>query len=461
MGRATPSSASVLRDNSQWSISLHLGVLIANTMHLHGQRLLSTTVPTKGWSSGQSTVQLNEIYVLSMVSQAIPLPAPLCRIQMVTQPAAQRLHSAVGVSGPARPVNSCNERETGSKDYTGLLQWVDELIGREHLKSNMPSPQNGSTIVQPIGLIKSTVPQTQVNRADLAATVFYSLRHNVLPFSNSSIIPGSSRAVVLANWLTMIQTALPASPQLSVLSHRLEAGAQISAAEWTAQIDLLELWGHDSEVAFYVCKGEYHGMACGLWQLFHSLTAAATDATAKDTLIGIRLFVANFFNCVSCQTHFAAVSAHVAAAEYHANRSTAMLWLWEVHNNISIRLAPQWGLAVTQATYPSLLACAHCQTHSEASTVVWALPAVQTFLDQTYTLSEHVINDEPWVIHFKWVALVAIVILGLAICFVLQQQQARRRGDDDGVPSGHMAVQLQEVPIDTDLNLISLRAVVV
>merc|ERR1711865_104589 len=345
----------------------------------------------------------------------------------------------------------CTERNAGSQGYEELLQWIDGIIEREYFYTNAPAVPNASNaVIQPANLVKTFVPQTQASTKDLAAAIFLSLRSNILLPGNQSLVPGSTRALLLSDWLALVQSALAPSSQLARLSTMLRSGERLSNVEWTAQIDQLQLWGHGADVGFYVCKGEQHGLACGLWQLFHSLVAAATDdVSAKGTLNGIRLFVANFFRCVSCQTHFAAVSEQVADAAFTANRSTAMMWLWRVHNNVSVRLAPQWDLNPSQVLYPSALACARCRSSSsnDLSGVVWSLHDVEVFLLQTYTVFHNREGDDESYAWWKWGYVTIVVAIGAALflVLVLRRRASQLAFDEEG--HAHVAVQLQEVSL--------------
>ena len=97
-----------------------------------------------------------------------------------------------------------------------------------------------------------------------------------------------------------------------------------------------------------MCKGSYpttRGYTCGLWQLFHMLTAHSDDAHAVADLGTIRTWIENFFNCEDCRHNFLAMSTGIATSV--RTRDDAVLWLWQAHNSVNLRLAQEQLQSVT------------------------------------------------------------------------------------------------------------------
>lgn len=91
-----------------------------------------------------------------------------------------------------------------------------------------------------------------------------------------------------------------------------------------------------------MCKGTYpttRGYTCGLWQLFHLLMAHSNDNRAVADLLVIREWIANFFGCEDCRSNFLAMSTGIAHSV--RTRDDAVLWLWQAHNSVNLRLAQE------------------------------------------------------------------------------------------------------------------------
>eukprot|EP01043_Picozoa_sp_COSAG02_P068101 COSAG02_NODE_11189_length_1760_cov_1.280000_1_plen_406_part_10 len=88
------------------------------------------------------------------------------------------------------------------------------------------------------------------------------------------------------------------------------------------------------------CKGTYpttRGYTCGLWELFHMLVAHSSDDHAATDLMTIRSWIEQFFGCEDCRNNFLAMSTGIATRV--RVRDDAVLWLWQAHNAVNLRLA--------------------------------------------------------------------------------------------------------------------------
>ncbi len=90
------------------------------------------------------------------------------------------------------------------------------------------------------------------------------------------------------------------------------------------------------------CKGTYpttRGYTCGLWELFHMLVAHSSDERAATDLMTIRSWIEQFFGCEDCRNNFLAMSTGIATRV--RGRDDAVLWLWQAHNAVNLRLAQE------------------------------------------------------------------------------------------------------------------------
>lgn len=98
------------------------------------------------------------------------------------------------------------------------------------------------------------------------------------------------------------------------------------------------------------CRGSREGLRgypCALWMLFHSLTVGAyfnsggyplgRGDSGVDALLAIRSYVAHFFSCRECASHFASMAKNIEAEVQTSH--DAVLWLWRAHNRVNARLA--------------------------------------------------------------------------------------------------------------------------
>lgn len=111
-------------------------------------------------------------------------------------------------------------------------------------------------------------------------------------------------------------------------------------------------------IAWSACRGwtdEARGFPCGLWLLFHTLVAHATDFTAADTLKSIRAYVKHFFGCESCAQHFVGM-ADDQSLENIGSVNAAALWMWRTHNAVNLRLNLSGNAAVLRYGLPKLQA---------------------------------------------------------------------------------------------------------
>ncbi len=124
------------------------------------------------------------------------------------------------------------------------------------------------------------------------------------------------------------------------------------------------------------CKGTYpttRGYTCGLWELFHMLIAHSSDDHAAGDLMAIRSWIEQFFGCEDCRNHFLAMSTGIATRV--RTRDDAVLWLWQAHNSVNLRLAQEqleettaygqenlykYDPAAPKVAWPSMQDCPRC-----------------------------------------------------------------------------------------------------
>lgn len=342
--------------------------------------------------------------------------------------------------GTKRVDYTCEERHSGEMDSDGITEWVNKRIETAKIKksetkcSTISDSQttawctghdytgellpdgvcggkvcgitdrvhcckgSGNTTDSSTVVTKSLVPQVPITKNDLAATAFYGLKHSVF-IGVDTLTAGEAKATQLAGWLTLLKDRLVADPDddedFNGLITTLETtGQEWTEAQWDMSIQRFTLFDQYSPMDcggdecstepgdyFEVCRGTFHGYACGLWQMFHALTVSATDATARSTLEAVRAYVATFFGCLPCQQHFAEVAKDLTSI---TTKREGVMWLWRTHNGVSQRLAPEWNHTTEEVLYPSVTTCPKCRSAEEGATDIWDEDAVYAYLLETY-----------------------------------------------------------------------------
>eukprot|EP01048_Picozoa_sp_COSAG05_P011521 COSAG05_NODE_1089_length_5920_cov_2.369009_1_plen_418_part_10 len=99
-------------------------------------------------------------------------------------------------------------------------------------------------------------------------------------------------------------------------------------------------WYGSEKATWHACAGTYpttRGFTCGLWSLFHMMMSQTTDAHASADIGAIHGWIFYFFGCQDCRQHFLEMSEHLSTGAVRS-RKDAMLWLWQAHNRINLRL---------------------------------------------------------------------------------------------------------------------------
>ncbi|PAA81219.1 hypothetical protein BOX15_Mlig027511g2 [Macrostomum lignano] len=125
----------------------------------------------------------------------------------------------------------------------------------------------------------------------------------------------------------------------------------------------------DNWVACAGSRPYFRGYPCGLWQLFHSLTALRLktgDAVAQPVAPVMRAFIVNCFSCSRCGRNFARESVDLPAEPMPARQE--LLWLWRLHNRVNRRLAgrPSEDPQHPKVQFPPAALCPRCGDSEDA-----------------------------------------------------------------------------------------------
>ncbi|KPA83020.1 quiescin sulfhydryl oxidase putative (QSOX) [Leptomonas pyrrhocoris] len=202
---------------------------------------------------------------------------------------------------------------------------------------------------------------TEFHIVDVANALFYTLYHEVALVGLDS----AERRYALYRFLGAVQRRLPGLGADTLLyemaNHRNSNGkpadpadfASFTVADWQKLVLSagIPFQGTPRDLAWKTCKGSswrYRGFPCGLWLLYHTLSAnaedghtavaatAAADGTVSnkdntEVLFIIKGYVRNFFSCEVCRRNF---------MRFEPNREEDPVWqMWKVHNVVNYHLA--------------------------------------------------------------------------------------------------------------------------
>uniref|UniRef100_A0A3Q0RB69 Sulfhydryl oxidase n=1 Tax=Amphilophus citrinellus TaxID=61819 RepID=A0A3Q0RB69_AMPCI len=247
--------------------------------------------------------------------------------------------------------------------------------------------------------------RSKVYTADLESALHYLLRvelatHNTLEGEELKIFkdlvtlvaklyPGGGSVVklmeTLSDWLlSMPLQRIPYQAVLDLVDNKMRISGVFLGAE----------------LRWVGCQGSREGLRgypCSLWTLFHVLTVqhdanptalenTGLEGEAVPVLQVMRRYIRMFFGCQECGRHFEQAAA--ASMDTAQNREQQILWLWQQHNRVNMRLAGSLSddPLFPKAPWPSPSLCASC--HEEKNGVhVWNQDNVLRFLRHHYSAS--------------------------------------------------------------------------
>ena len=193
-------------------------------------------------------------------------------------------------------------------------------------------------------------------------------------FPTSAPLQGA-RLEALARWLALQEETFPQKAvraQVRALRERL---VERSSWDYGAYKVALTAAGfatappQDSAWRWCAPSAGRGGYTCGLWVLFHTTLANCPRTIAPLALDGIARWVADFFGCAECASHFAQYYASHGGGEQGGHGQIgAVNWLWRAHNDVSMRLRAEElrndGASV-KAVWPHSEDCKECFNATE------------------------------------------------------------------------------------------------
>ena len=167
---------------------------------------------------------------------------------------------------------------------------------------------------------------------------------------------------VLANWLLLLQNALPPAWKVQELLQELVTNFEAITKDENNLQTILTKYPPQSDEWTESCSHgkEGYGYTCGLWKLLHIVTVGVVQFNENAISVNeqaiyhtadvaqiLRDFLEHFFSCNVCRTEF--LKSFDSCAHNRCRRLVDVvgdrhnwiqlpLWLWQEHNSVSMRL---------------------------------------------------------------------------------------------------------------------------
>lgn len=249
------------------------------------------------------------------------------------------------------------------------------------------------------------------------------------PLSNSS-------TYVFEKWIELLANALPPTWKLHNALDSLSTHIAEVTENESVLVAIMDKHGPETKNWSPGCPGGY---TCGLWELFHIMSIGMVEwntmsfsddsiFTAEATADTLYNYISEFFACDVCRRHF--ITDYASCKHDRCDRLGSStedpeewkqfpLWLWEVHNDVRVRLMHEKAdrehrkaskADEIAAQWPSRDDCPACW-HSDGS---WDDEIIYKYIRVTYWIEDSVSESyrRDLTLHHE-------------------QQLAKHRGDDD------------------------------
>uniref|UniRef100_A0A7S0WFK3 Sulfhydryl oxidase n=1 Tax=Pyramimonas obovata TaxID=1411642 RepID=A0A7S0WFK3_9CHLO len=260
-----------------------------------------------------------------------------------------------------------------------VMKFINNRLGQNFVLSTDTTYGNTyNSLGEQLKPLENLTASMQVSLADVEKATVLSYEYM---FSSKLLVPHNRRAFV--QWTTLLANNHPVPRCRAGCRHLLSSLEEVwpernsSGSPPPGPLPALQRWRvcgrHRTDGDWQGCKGSApttRGYSCGLWSLFHTLSASAEESEADagfKWMQGVKAFVGTFFTCQVCNTHFMAMASTADAARV-STRKDAVLWMWQAHNQVNLRLAKEEAATDTgdpafpKMQWPSPASCPPCRT---------------------------------------------------------------------------------------------------
>jgi hypothetical protein len=244
-----------------------------------------------------------------------------------------------------------------------VLSHEIEWATNTELAKSITASRNAASYELPSLAVASHRAEVSGYLSDAHAALQMSLLDAVFS-KDESVLKGPTLEKMKA-WLRTVAEVYP-SAQTREMSHAL-VSALDSKPSWDkhsyiqilSEAGIVEPDAHEWKWCKEVGSG-IGGYPCGLWLLFHTLTANSNNNNAKLTLMSIHGWVTHFYGCRECAQHFSRMWTEEGGAHI-TSHIDAVLWLWKAHNLVRERLHDDITTS-NKLQWPSVEECPDCYT---------------------------------------------------------------------------------------------------
>lgn len=232
----------------------------------------------------------------------------------------------------------------------------------------------------------------------------------------------------LVKWLSFLSVVMPSTrarsnvARLALVARKAQAGTgRLIRDDWlkalAAQaIDVVPPEAGDDPAKYWKLCTTY---TCGLWTLFHLVTVSSAEISgggdgrrlltssrhlenspqkaAPEALERIRGFVVHFFGCADCASHFLSMYDGCQFGRCllsPEDRRGGALWLWQVHNNVTLRVASEQGYPQPER-WPPWELCTDCWRGEGQTSSLYDAEEVYAYMVRAYTPASDVEMELP------------------------------------------------------------------
>lgn len=201
-------------------------------------------------------------------------------------------------------------------------------------------------------------------KSDIHLSLDFALRDGVFTSDN----PISDKAAdALKAWLKLIQKTLPDAWEVHSLIEELLRDFNYIIKHEGYLTRVLDQHPPESVSWSEACSHGIpdEGYTCGLWEMFHAMTVGVVNfnmmapeqrrISTEDAAITLRNYIENFLGCIGCRNNFIAsfdscafdrctrLEKEVIGIAQNKQKAWAELplWLFEVHNDVNVRLVKE------------------------------------------------------------------------------------------------------------------------
>ena len=342
------------------------------------------------------------------------------------------------------PTKIMKANTPGTEEYKQRMKTIIEKINKLRKKRGLPPMQVPikkdelpfRKVVKRAGIVRKQVEKVPVVKRmfkmspeeelilDASLSFAAGLKYGL--FMTSDTLSGKQKAA-LKSWLELMSVGLPPEWGLhSLVDDLLDNIDNVAASDVNLRNILRK---HPLSRVEWSSSCGKPGFSCGMWKLMHTATVGIAEQRGGLNLVEsgtmdadtrvfspleaadtIREYMAHFFGCVECRNHF--IAQYDQCSFRRCDRLTSEtddaspddwkqlpLWLWEVHNDVSVRVAHEKLERKIENTkmsrnnisrlqrgdeikhlFPSLEACYTCFNDDGS----WDEDAVFLFLEKTY-----------------------------------------------------------------------------